>query len=179
MFRLWGFLLARKWEALLTSLGHLVALLTAVMTLAVVYEVVARYFFGRPTIWATDLTEYTLLYVTFLGAAWVLRDGSHIQVELLIDRLGPRPRLALSTIISLVAGGVVAVLMWKGAEVTWEAYVKGQAMLNPWRVSRWLLMLPIALGSLLLTIEFLRQAWASFHAWRHGEQPVAPRAIDV
>jgi len=178
MFRFLG-TLARKWEALLTSLGHLVAVLTAVMTLAVVYEVVARYFFKRPTVWAVDLTEYALLYVTFLGAAWVLREGAHIRVEFLVERLGPRPRLALSTIISLVATGVVAVLMWKGIEVTWVAYVKGQAMLNPWRVPRWLLMLPIALGSLLLMIEFLRQAWGSFQAWRHGGRPEAPRAIEI
>lgn len=177
MFRFWESL-ARKWEALLTSLGHLVALLTAVMTLAVAYEVVARYFFRRPTTWAVDFTEYALLYVTFLGAAWVLRDGAHIRVEFIVERFGPKPRLALSAIISLVAAGVVAVLMWKGVEVTWEAYVKGQAMLNPWRVPRWLLMLPIALGSLLLMIEFLRQAWGSFQAWRHGGRPAAPRAID-
>lgn len=177
MLRFWESL-ARTWEALLTSLGHLVALLTAVMTLAVVYEVMARYFFRHPTTWAVDLTEYTLLYITFLGAAWVLRDGAHIRVEFLIERLDPKHRLALDTIISLVAAGVVAVLMWQGVEVTWEAYVKGQAMLNPWRVPRWLLMLPIALGGLLLMIEFLGQAWGSFQAWRHGGRPLAPRSID-
>lgn len=178
MFRFWGSL-ARKWEALLTGLGHLAAILTAVMTLAVVYEVVARYFFKRPTSWAVDLTEYALLYVTFLGAAWVLRDGAHIRVEFLVERLGPRLQLALSTVISLVAAAVVAVLMWKGFEVTWVAYVRGQAMLKPWRVSRWLLMLPIALGSLLLMIEFLRQAWDSFQAWRQGGKPEPPQAIEV
>ena len=70
-------------------------------------------------------------------------------------------------------------LLWKGIEGTWVAYVKGQAMLNPWRVPRWLLMLPIALGSLLLMIEFLRQAWGSFQAWRHGGRPEAPRAIEI
>lgn len=154
------------WDALLDGLGFVVAVVTAAMTLAVVYEVVARYFFNRPTIWAVDFTEYALLYVTFLGAPWVLRKGAHIRIEILTERLGPRPRLALAALVSLLGAGVSAVLMWQGVEVTWEAYSKGQAMLKAWRVPRWVLILPIAAGSLLLTLEFLRQAWGSFHGLR-------------
>jgi TRAP-type C4-dicarboxylate transport system permease small subunit len=139
-----------------------VAVLTAALTLAVVYEVVARYFFNRPTIWAVDFTEYALLYVTFLGAAWALRRGAHIRIEILTERLGPRPQLVLAVLVSVLGAGVSMVLMWQGAEVTWEAYSKGQAMLKAWRVPRWVLILPIAAGSLLLSLEFLRRAWNSF-----------------
>lgn len=153
--------LPRSWSALLDGLAYLVAILTAALTLAVVYEVVARYFFNRPTAWAVDFTEYALLYITFLGAAWALRERAHIRIEILTERLGPRPQLALGAVVSLLAAGVSAVLMWQGAEVTWEAYTKDQAMLKAWRVPRWILILPIFLGSLLLVIEFLRQAWGS------------------
>jgi len=154
------------WNALLDGLGFVAAALTAALTLAVVYEVVARYFFNRPTIWAVDFTEYALLYVTFLGAPWVLREGAHIRIEIFTERLRPRPRLVLAGIVALLGAGVSAVLLWQGAEVTWEAYSKGQAMLKAWRVPRWVLILPIAVGSLLLILEFLRQAWGSFHELR-------------
>ena len=157
---------ASAWDALLDGLGFVVAVLTAAMTLAVVYEVVARYFFNRPTSWAVDFTEYALLYVTFLGAPWVLRQGAHIRIEILTERLGARPRLALAALVALLGAAVSAVLVWQGAEVAWEAYSKGQAMLKAWRVPRWVLILPIAVGSLLLTVEFLRQAWSSVHDLR-------------
>jgi len=154
------------WNALLDGLGFVAAALTAALTLAVVYEVVARYFFNRPTSWAVDFTEYALLYVTFLGAAWALRDRAHIRVEILSERLGPRPQLYLAGVVALLGAGVSAVLMWQGAEVAWEAYAGGQAMLKAWRVPRWVLILPIAVGGLLLTVEFLHQAWGSFHELR-------------
>ncbi len=161
--------LPRAWSALLDGLAYLVAILTAALTLAVVYEVVARYFFNRPTAWAVDFTEYALLYITFLGAAWALRERAHIRIEILTERLGPRPQLALGAVVSLLAAAVSAVLMWQGAEVTWEAYTKGQAMLKAWRVPRWILILPIFLGSLLLVIEFLRQAWRSLMDLRRSQ----------
>jgi TRAP-type C4-dicarboxylate transport system permease small subunit len=147
------------WDALLDGLGFVVAVLTAAMTLAVVYEVVARYFFNRPTSWAVDFTEYALLYVTFLGAAWALREQAHIRIEILTERLGLRPQRSLAVAVALLGAGVSAVLLWQGAEVTWEAWAGGQAMLKAWRVPRWILILPIAVGGLLLTVEFLRQAW--------------------
>lgn len=154
------------WDALLDGLGLVVAVLTAAMTLAVVYEVVARYFFNRPTSWAVDFTEYALLYVTFLGAPWVLRERAHIRIEIVTERLGARTQLALAAFVGLLGAGVSAVLMWQGVEVAWEAYANGQAMLKAWRVPRWILIAPIAAGGLLLTVEFLRQAWSSFHELR-------------
>jgi len=159
-------MLARAWGALLDGLGYLAASLMAALTVAVVYEVAARYVFNRPTVWAVDFTEYALLYVTFVGAAWALRDHAHIRIEMVVERLGRGPQLSLGALVSLVAAGVSAVLMWQGAEVTWEAYANNQAMLKAWRVPRWVLILPISLGSLLLAIEFLRQAWGSFRELR-------------
>lgn len=153
--------ISRAWGALLDGLAYLAVALMAALTLAVVYEVGARYVFNRPTVWAVDFTEYALLYITFLGAAWALRDHAHIRIEMMVERLGPRQRLSLGVFVSIVAAGVSAVLMWQGAEVTWEAYANNQAMLKAWRVPRWVLILPIFVGSLLLTIEFLRQAWGS------------------
>jgi TRAP-type C4-dicarboxylate transport system permease small subunit len=158
--------LARAWGALLDGLGYLAVVLMAALTVAVVYEVAARYVFNRPTAWAVDFTEYALLYVTFVGAAWALRDHAHIRIEMVVERLGRRPQLSLGALVSLVGAGVSAVLMWQGAEVTWEAYANNQAMLKAWRVPRWILILPISLGSLLLAIEFLRQAWGSFRELR-------------
>jgi TRAP-type C4-dicarboxylate transport system permease small subunit len=158
--------LARAWGALLDGLGYLAVVLMAALTVAVVYEVGARYVFNRPTVWAVDFTEYALLYVTFIGAAWALRDHAHIRIEMVVERLGRRPQLSLGALVSLVGAGVSAVLMWQGAEVTWEAYANNQAMLKAWRVPRWVLILPIFLGSLLLAIEFLRQAWGSFRELR-------------
>ena len=42
---------------------------------SVCLEIIMRYFLNWPLVWVVELTEYGLLHVTFLGAAWLLRQG--------------------------------------------------------------------------------------------------------
>ena len=51
----------------------------------------------------------------------------------------------------------------------WESYLGGHAELKAWRVYRWPLILPICVGSTMLVIEFLRQAWHNVGMLRRGE----------
>ena len=112
-----GLTLERAWDSLLNGFAYLAGLLVVTVTFSVLYEVVARYFFNNPTIWAVDLTEYSLVYITMLGAPWVLRDHAHTRVEIVVERLGPRTRLILSILVPLVAAVGALVLAWEGA---WE-----------------------------------------------------------
>ena len=93
-----GQTLERAWDSLLNGLAYFAGLLVVTVTFSVLYEIVARYFFNSPTIWAVDLTEYSLVYITFLGTPWVLRDHAHTRVELVVERLRPRVRLTLGIV---------------------------------------------------------------------------------
>lgn len=163
-----GQTLERAWDSLLNGLAHVAGLLVVTVTFSVLYEVAARYFFNSPTIWAVDLTEYSLVYITFLGTPWVLRDHAHTRVELVVERLRPGLRSGLGILVSLVAASGVVVMAWEGAWETWESYRGGYAELKAWRVYRWPLILPICVGSLMLVVEFLRQAWHNFRVLRRG-----------
>jgi TRAP-type C4-dicarboxylate transport system permease small subunit len=61
-------MLSRAYDRLIVAMAYLAGLLIIGMSLWISYEVVARYVFLRPTIWAADLSEYTLLWSTFLAA---------------------------------------------------------------------------------------------------------------
>ena len=161
--------LERGWDSLLNGSAYVAGLLVVTVTFSVLYEVVARYFFNSPTIWAVDLTEYSLVYITFLGTPWVLRDRAHTRVEIVVERLRPRVRLTLSVLVSLVAAVAAVVLAWEGALETWESYLGGHAELKAWRVPRWPLILPICIGSVLLLVEFLRQAWRNVGVLLRGD----------
>ena len=164
-----GQTLERAWDSLVNGLAYFAGLLVVTVTLSVLYEIVARYVFNSPTIWAVDLTEYSLVYITFLGTPWVLRDHAHTRVELVVERLRPRVRLILGIVVSLVAATGAVVMAWEGALETWESYLGGHAELKAWRVYRWPLILPICVGSTMLVIEFLRQAWHHVGVLRRGD----------
>ena len=61
--------------------GRIVAWLIVPMVLSLVWEVVARYFFNAPTVWAYDMTF--MLYGTFfmLGSAYTLLRKGHIRTD--------------------------------------------------------------------------------------------------
>ena len=54
--------------------------LLLLITLFVSYSVTLRYMRYNPPIWILQFTEYALLWVTFLGSAWLLRQEKHIRI---------------------------------------------------------------------------------------------------
>jgi C4-dicarboxylate transporter, DctQ subunit len=150
------------------------AALLGAIAAVVLFEVCARYFFNRPTIWAVDFTEYALVYLAFFGSAWVLRDHAHVRVDLLIEHLPVGAALALTAVTYVISAAVMWVFAWVGGHLVWEAYVKNQAMLKAWPVPRWIILLPIPMASAMMTIEFLRQAWQTLSDWRRGGPAQVP-----
>src|SRR4051812_22638106 len=53
-----------------------------IIVLIVVREVIARYVFNAPSIWAADITRFALLYAFFLAVAPALQSGHHVSVDL-------------------------------------------------------------------------------------------------
>ena len=80
--------------------------------------------------------------------------------------------------MSLIAAAGAVVMAWEGAWETWESYLGGHAELKAWRVYRWPLILPICVGSLMLVIEFLRQAWHNVGVLSRGE-PIPEESAPV
>ncbi|MDO9123804.1 MAG: TRAP transporter small permease subunit, partial [Deltaproteobacteria bacterium] len=47
------------------------SLMMAGLVVIVCIDLALRYFFNAPLLWGTEVTEIFLLYITFLGTAWV------------------------------------------------------------------------------------------------------------
>ena len=71
-------------EGVLTG-GFLVAVVLLVVT-----QVVTRYFLQRPPVWTEEMARYALVWLTFLGAAYLAGRRRHITVAVLDRVIGPR-----------------------------------------------------------------------------------------
>ena len=82
--------------------GRIVGWLIIPMVLSLVWEVVARYVFNAPTIWAYDMTY--MLYGTFfmLGSAYTLLRGGHIRTDNLYSGWSPRTQGIVDALCYLV-----------------------------------------------------------------------------
>jgi TRAP-type mannitol/chloroaromatic compound transport system permease small subunit len=85
-------------DATNTAAGWLAGWLIVPMTLAVTYEVVARYAFNAPTRWVFDLT-YILYGAQFmLAAAYTLLKGGHIRTDVFYDRWSAKTRATIDSV---------------------------------------------------------------------------------
>ncbi len=66
-------------------IGRLTMMLIALMTLVMMYEVLLRYVFERPTLWANELTLWIAGFVFLTAGIYAMQQRCHIRIFLLYD----------------------------------------------------------------------------------------------
>ncbi len=147
--------LADAIDALTRFVGKAIAWLILPMVLSLVWEVVARYFFNAPTVWAYDMTF--MLYGTFfmLGSAWTLQRGGHIRTDTYYsgwsDRTKARVDLACYAVFFFPA---LVVFAWLGAEYFWKSFGQNERIVtSPWLPIVWPFKFVIPATAVLLVLQ--------------------------
>ena len=140
------------------------------MIFSLVYEVVARYFFNAPTIWANDVA--TMLYGAFfmLGSAYALQRQQHIRTDFLYEKWSTRTKGIVDSVlyIFLFFPGMIFFL-WVG-----YGYAKKSFMLNerivssPWMPIIWPLKICIPVAVFLLLLQGVSELIKSLYAATTG-----------
>jgi len=149
---------------------HAAAWMMLALALIISYEVLARYFFNRPTLWAADFTDYIMLYSTFFVSAWLLKRQGHINLTIWTDKLSPRAKLVSNTINSLIGAIVCGFVIWYGARDTWDAIAKNMWLARPVPVPKFFVLGVIPFGFVLLFVQFLRDAFKHLGELRAGSK---------
>lgn len=149
-----------------TSATLAAAILIFVM-FSVCAEIVMRYFFNRPIIWVIEISEYCLLFITFLATAWALIRGAHISVDIVNRQLKGKTRAVLGMISSFSGIVVCCVLFRYGITVTWEYFRSGSYRPTSLEIPTYLILWVIPWGGFLLLIAFLRSGYRHLQEWRN------------
>jgi len=145
-----------------------VACVLIIFTMLIVCtDVVMRYFLRRPIIWVIEITEYLLLYITFLSAAWVLKREGHVKVDVFVNQLNPRAQTVFGIVTSTVGVIICLGLVWYGVQVTWDHILRHvMAAESLIKVPYAPILAIIPIGSFLLMLQFLRRAYGYLGSWR-------------
>ena len=109
---------------------------------------------------------HLLLYITFLGTAWLLKRDGHVKMDLLLTRLNSRVRNSLNIITSLVGAIICLTIACFGAWVTWDTLQMGYKMSTALEPPQFLILFIIPLGTFLLFIQFLRRTHGYLEMWK-------------
>jgi TRAP-type C4-dicarboxylate transport system permease small subunit len=94
---------------------------------------------------------------TFLAAAYGLKDGAHINIDLITRLLPPRINVRLSIVTSALSLIFCIIIAWKGWEMWWEAFSKGWKSESVWSFPLAVPYFFLPLGMTLLSLQYVIQ----------------------
>jgi C4-dicarboxylate transporter DctQ subunit len=177
----------------------LITFLIGAATLVIFMAVVHRFLAGVPYIqdfviridvsWAQELCIYMFVWMAKFGAAYGVRNGTHVGVDVLVRRLPPAKAKWL-VLFGLLAGAVfTATVGTLGATFVWDngfhyalfhaiGRDTGDVPEGPtspdMEISTWIAYSCVPLGSYLMCFRFLQVAW---HFLKTGEVPHAAHTV--
>ncbi|MEO0360110.1 MAG: TRAP transporter small permease [Pseudomonadota bacterium] len=116
----------KAFAAFVTALAVFAALLFVAAGAMLSYEVAARYFFTRPTIWAAELSQLCLIWGCLVAAPWCLRERRHIRITAVIGLLPGRGRAAADVFAMAAVAVFSLIVAWKGFEIFWDSLSRGR-----------------------------------------------------
>ena len=170
-----------KLEVFLALLSGLAVF--ALMLLAVV-SVSGRNFFNAPLPGYVDWIEQAMPLIAFMGISYVMREGGHIRMDILVGALKGRALYIVEFITTLAVLILMALLVWG----TWAHFDRSFDFAAPlWsRDSSMDIALPIWPAKLLAPVAFsvlcarlCLQLWAYGRAIRTGRAIAVPLVADA
>ena len=151
--------LSQAYGRLLTGLALLACAVLFLMTLMICADVLLRNVALIPGVhgleWSNEVSEASLYLITMLTAPWLLRQGRHIRVDVLL-RVVPA-RLGwyfewLTDGFALVCCLTLAVYGWHATAASYKA---GALSIKTLITPEWWLLAPLPAAFLLLALETL------------------------
>ena len=84
------------------------------LTVILVFLQVCMRAFGNSLPWSEELARYIFIWQCWLGVSFAEKDGKHIRIELLFNKLSPKGQKALDIIQILITSGIVIFLIVYG-----------------------------------------------------------------
>ncbi len=159
----------RTMDNISERLANFVSYGLLLIIVVMIYEVVARYAFNRPTLWAEEAVG--MLW----GAYFILPAGStitpntspkHIRMDLIYNRFSRRKKAIVDLVGSIAFFLFVGVIAWKGSETAWESLMIRERSASVWRPPIYPLKICLAVGTFLFLVQgvarFIRNFTTAF-----------------
>jgi C4-dicarboxylate transporter, DctQ subunit len=138
------------------------AFLLFVMIVTVCFSVIGRYYLDIPAAWTVELSEYIMVALAFLAASWVLQKEGHVRLDIVLHAVNPQLRGFLNRTTAIIATIACALFFWFSLITTIDNFQRDVISHNILIVPKYLVLLPIPLGSLLLTLRYIQKVIHEF-----------------
>jgi TRAP-type C4-dicarboxylate transport system permease small subunit len=151
--------LSLHYGRLLAALALLGCAILMAMMLIIVVDVALRNLAipGLPggLAWSNEISELMLYLITMCVAPWLLRQGQHIRVDIVLQALPRRLAWSLEWLGDLIGFACCVIIAWYGAQAAWSSYVSGAVNIKTLVTPEWWSLLPLPVVFVLLAFEMI------------------------
>ena len=144
-----------------------------ILTAAVMYEVITRYFFNAPTLWAFDFTIQMYGAVFMMGGASAMSTKTHVKADMYYNKLSEKGQAILDLVlfICFYAPGVFA-LTYAGYFYAKKAWIVHETSWNsPAQIQIYFSKSLIPIAGLLLLIIGISEIFRCIICIKTGKWP--------
>jgi len=145
--------LVRKIDTLSHWSGNAMAVLLFVLVGIVMFEVISRYVFNRPTIWGLEASTMVFGPFALISGVYALLHRGHVKMDIFYERWSERTKAIVDLCTFPLFLIFVGIILWKSAIYGWQSFIIRERSVTAWAppIYLWKLMIPLA--ALLLTFQ--------------------------
>jgi len=156
MFKKFLQIFCKTVDTIVMWLGKGTSLLMPILAFIVAFEVVARYVFDAPTIWAYDLSLFLFGYIAALGGAYAQQKKSHINVDILYLSVSPKVKNIFNLISYSLGIFFLIIVCYMAITKFNEAIEFDYRRQSEWAPVMWHFWVMLGVASVVFAIQLLR-----------------------
>ena len=116
-------------------------------------EVITRYFFNFSSFWAMEYILYFVVWAMFLGASSAMKNGSHIRLEIFIERIPEKARKYVELFDYVLVLIFSVFFIFSGIGVVRDSYTHHYVSTSLAKTPLWIPQLILPITGVLFTVR--------------------------
>lgn len=125
-----------------------------ISTALIFYQVVMRFVFRDAPSWTEEAVRYLYVWQTWLGVSYAARNGTHLRITMIKDRLSPRGQKILELFVTVIWVGFAVFVFIQGMAAVQTIATFGQKS-TALRIPMQICYISIPVGMLLMIIRLI------------------------
>ena len=137
------------------NIGKIFSLLLIPTILILIYEVVSRYLFNRPTIWANELSAFLFSIMFLTAGSFTLSWNEHVRVDVFYAKFSRKTQCIVDLFTWIMFYLFVGVIFFDGYKYAYHSVKIMEVSNTPWAPYVWPVKLFIPMAGFLMLLQGL------------------------
>lgn len=148
------------------KIGGILSYLLLVMMSIQVMEVLLRYIFNSPTVWAWDVNGQIFTGSAMIAGAYALLHDTHVRLDIFYRNFSEKKKAVIELLSFPLAFLALCLVLWKGLELAWWAWKTGEHANTYFAPILWPVKTCLPIAALLMLVQAISRYGRMFVSFR-------------